>query len=49
MRKIKELMASENFKEIPDQIRSMKRLWPPTSGLQKRRDDEAKLFQEGLK
>lgn len=36
------------FREVPDLIRAMKRLWPNTTGLQKRRDAEASLFESSL-
>jgi hypothetical protein len=49
MRKIKEAMEKEEFKSIPDLIRSMKRLWPTVPGLQARRDKEARIFEQGLK
>lgn len=49
MRAIRALMASGNFAGIPAQFRSMKRLWPGSSGLQGRRDREAQLFERGLK
>ena len=48
MRDIKEHMANEEFDEIPDDIRDMKRLWPNVKGLLRRRDAEADLFEEGL-
>lgn len=49
MRAIRALMASQRFSEIPGEIRSMRRLWPPAgSGLWKRRTQEAALFQNGL-
>ena len=49
MRAIRSLMASQRFGEIPGEIRSMRRLWPPPgSGLWKRRTQEAALFQQGL-
>ncbi len=47
MKAIGDAMASGNFRSIPAQFRSMKRLWT-TSGLQKRRDDEADIFEMGL-
>lgn len=34
--------------DVPDLLRSMKRLWPNTLGLQKRRDAEAELFAKSL-
>ncbi|WP_439365725.1 hypothetical protein ACNJYD_06805 [Bradyrhizobium sp. DASA03005] len=48
MRAIKELIEKREFDKIADQIRAMKRLWPTVSGLQQRRDKEAKLFEDGL-
>lgn len=48
MRAIKSAMKREDFDEIPDLFRSMKRLWP-NSGLVKRREREAKLFERGLR
>lgn len=47
MRNIKDFIASEEYSKIPDEIRSMKRLWS-LQGLLRRRDAEANLFQEGL-
>jgi hypothetical protein len=46
MRQIKTLMAQRRFKEIPDQIDSMARLW--TNGVAGRRKREATMFREGL-
>lgn len=46
MRQIKTLMAQRRFKEIPDQIDSMARLW--SNGVAGRRHREATLFREGL-
>jgi len=48
MRNIKAHMASGKFHAIPDEFRSMKRLWPNLTGLRKRRDREAALFARGL-
>ncbi|RXF68229.1 hypothetical protein [Hansschlegelia zhihuaiae] len=48
MRNIKAHMTSRNYGSIPNEIQSMKRLWPNSAGLRKRRDREAQLFQEGL-
>ena len=48
MRDIKALMAAEQFDRIPDEFRSMKRLWPNVLGLRLRRDHEATLFEKGL-
>lgn len=50
MRAILAAMQAMDFAAIPDQIRSMKRLWINTgqNGLLRRRDDEANLFRSGL-
>lgn len=48
MRAIKRFMASEEFRRIPYQFRSMKRLWPNVKGLRDRRELEAQLFEKGL-
>lgn len=48
MRNIKTHMATKNFAAIPAEIRSMKRLWDPKSGLINRRETEARLFERGL-
>lgn len=48
MRAIKACMTARRFAEIPDLIRSMKRLWPHSRGLQDRRDREAQFFEDGL-
>ena len=49
MRAIRDHLINQQFSEIPDDIRSMKRLWPNVVGLRNRRDHEAKLFEKGLK
>jgi len=49
MRAIKDHMASRAFHLIPNEIRSMKRLWPDLPGLQRRRESEAALFEAGLR
>ena len=46
MRNIRADLISGNFKDIPAQLRSMKRLW--TNGLVQRREIEAQLFEQGL-
>jgi hypothetical protein len=46
MRAIKEHMTSKDFYKIPDDFRSMKRLW--NNGLVGRREREAILFERGL-
>jgi len=48
MRAIHDHMACARFDEIPDEFRSMKRLWPNMVGLRNRRDHEADLFGKGL-
>lgn len=49
MRNIKTHMQNKNLKKIPGELRAMKRLWGASlSGLRKRRDDEARLFEKDL-
>ena len=48
MSNIQALLRTGNLKEIPKQFREMKRLWPKTEGLRRRRDEEADLFESGL-
>jgi GH24 family phage-related lysozyme (muramidase) len=48
MRNIKAHVERRDFTKIPQEIRNMKRLWPGSGGLLRRRDEEAKFFQEGL-
>lgn len=48
MRAIKKHMENEDFRSIPAELRAMKRLWPNSSGLRKRRDTEARMFERGL-
>ncbi|MFN3347439.1 hypothetical protein [Pseudorhodoplanes sp.] len=48
MRAIRAAMAAENFHLVPACFRDMKRLWPG-SGLVARRENEARLFERGLK
>ena len=48
MRKIKLLMAAEDFDQIPAQFLAMRRLWPRGGDLWNRRGHEAALFQAGL-
>lgn len=48
MANIQALLRTGNFKEIPNQFREMKRLWPDVKGLRRRRDEEAELFERGL-
>ena len=49
MRAIKAHMLTKEFHRIPNEIRAMRRLWPHTPGLLKRREREATLFERGLK
>ncbi len=51
MREIQEAMQHREFDRVPDLIRSMKRLWEDKglAGLLRRRDEEADLFENGLK
>jgi hypothetical protein len=51
MRAIRRYMAERRFDPIPDEFRSMKRLWKGKGrdGLLARRDREASLFEIGLK
>jgi hypothetical protein len=48
MRAIASLMTTQQFEEIPAQIRAMARLWPSTKDLRDRRQHEAGLFEKGL-
>jgi hypothetical protein len=48
MRAIKADMAAKNFSDIPNQFKSMARLWPPSNGVHGRRFREAALFERGL-
>ena len=45
---IQALLRTGNLKEIPKQLREMKRLWPTVEGLRNRRIQEADLFESGL-
>lgn len=46
MSDIKACLINREYSQIPDLLRKMKRLWPNTAGLQKRRDAEADLFEQ---
>ncbi len=50
MRHIKALMAARRFECIPSELRKMKRLWttPSVRGVAIRREQEARLFEQGL-
>lgn len=49
MRNIRALIASGKWDKVPAELRSMKRLWPALPGLQRRRDEEAALWQASLR
>lgn len=48
MRAIRDSLAASDFAAVPAHIRAMKRLWPDVPSLQKRREDEAELFEQAL-
>jgi hypothetical protein len=48
MRAIKAHVASRDYDKIPGELRSMARLWAPTSGVYKRRFREATRFEGAL-
>jgi hypothetical protein len=48
MREIRDLVASVDYKKMAASIRSMKRLWSPSSGLVGRREREARLVEKCL-
>ena len=47
MRDVKAHMTAAQFQALPQDLRSMKRLWPSVPGLQKRREREAQLLEAG--
>jgi hypothetical protein len=49
MRDIKQAIADGHFESIPASLRAMKRLFPDSKGLRDRREQEALLFEEGLR
>lgn len=49
MRNIRALVASGRWQDVSAEIRAMKRLWPGVSGLLRRRDEEAALWDASLK
>lgn len=49
MKNIRHLIIGGLWMNIPEQIRLMKRLWNPKSGLIDRREKEAKYIEDGLK
>lgn len=46
MSDIKACLINKEYSDIPELLRKMKRLWPETAGLRKRRDAEAALFEQ---
>lgn len=46
MSDIKACLINKEYSDIPELLRKMKRLWPNTAGLRKRRDAEAALFEQ---
>lgn len=48
MRQIRDAVAAGRYEQVPDLIRSMRRLWPAGNGLRARRDREAEMFEQGL-
>jgi peptidoglycan hydrolase-like protein with peptidoglycan-binding domain len=48
MRQIRDAVTSGCYDEVPDLLRSMRRLWPAGNGLRARRDREAEMFEQGL-
>jgi GH24 family phage-related lysozyme (muramidase) len=52
MKEINDDLLNQTPEKIPSRLRSMKRLWEGKAGLGgliTRREDEAKLFERGLK
>lgn len=52
MRAIKAAVNNGNYRDVPAQLRAMKRLWrgrPNVRGLLRRREEEAELFEHGLR
>ncbi len=48
MLEIQTALRQGRNRDVPDLIRSMRRLWPDTNSLQRRRDAEAELFEKAL-
>jgi hypothetical protein len=48
MRQIADDLQAEAYDKVPGRLRAMKRLWKPTSGLVRRREDEAKLWEKAF-
>jgi len=52
MRAIRDAIQNGNLEDVPAELRSMKRLWPDSSGvggLRARREAEAKLWERGMR
>lgn len=48
MRAVRDAVADGDLQVIADQLREMKRLWPDTRGLRRRRDAEADLVESAI-
>jgi GH24 family phage-related lysozyme (muramidase) len=48
MRAIRDAVAEGDLQKIADQLREMKRLWPDSRGLRRRRDAEADLVESAI-
>lgn len=48
MRTIHDLLSEGRMDEVPEQLLSMRRLWPNSRGLRERREREAALWRAGL-
>ena len=48
MRAIRDAVAEGDLQKIADQLREMKRLWPNTLGLRRRRDAEADFVESAI-
>lgn len=48
MAQIAQVISAGQPEKVPFLIRSMKRLWPQGSGLVRRREDEAKLWESAF-
>lgn len=49
MRAIRAAIMEGRWNDVPEQIRSMKRLWPGVAGLLRRREEEAALWEASLR
>ncbi len=48
MRAIRDHVTEDRWNDVPDTLIAMKRLWPDSSGLRKRREKEAAMWRSGL-